>query len=117
MKYSPAATVNRAVQRNDALTDILRYIDEHPSEPLRAQALADRFFVSRSWVEHVFREQLGITVRQYVSKKRILYAQGLIKNGLSPTLAAEHCHFDNYTTFYRNYRKILNCSPEEDARR
>ncbi len=117
LKYAPADPVSRPMRRNDALADILRYIDEHPSEPLRAQALSDRFFVSRSWLEHVFRDQLGITVRQYVSKKRILYAQELIKNGLSPTLASEHCHYDNYATFYRNYKKILQCSPEEDARR
>lgn len=117
LKYAPADSTNRPMRRNDALAGILRYIDEHPSEPLRAQALADRFFVSRSWVEHVFRDQLGITVQQYVSKKRILYAQGLIKSGLSPTLASEQCHYDNYATFYRNYKKILQRSPEEDTQR
>ena len=117
LKYAPADPIMRPMRRNDALADILRYIDEHPNDPLRAQVLADRFFVSRSWIEHAFRDQLGITVQQYVSKKRILYAQGLIKGGLSPTLTAEQCHYDNYATFYRNYKKILRHSPEEDARR
>lgn len=117
LKYAPVDPVSRPMRRNDALADILRYIDEHPNDPLRAQVLADRFFVSRSWIEHIFRDQLGITVQQYVSKKRILYAQGLIKGGLSPTLTAEQCHYDNYATFYRNYKKILQRSPEEDARR
>ena len=61
-----------------------------------------------------FRTQMGMSVTQYIRVKKILYAQALIQNGLPPTLAAQYCSYDNYSTFYRNYKKILLHSPEQD---
>lgn len=113
MKYHP--TMLPSVQLNDTLTRILQDIDRHPHELVDVQSLLKKYFVSRSWLEHSFRELLGMTPLQYISKKRVLYAQALIQNGLSPTLAAEYCHYNSYVTFYRNYKKILQRAPEEDA--
>ena len=96
------------------LTDILRFIEQHPNVPMDISSISERYFVSRSWLEHTFRNQMGMSVTQYIRVKKILYAQALIQNGLPPTLAAQYCSYDNYSTFYRNYKKILLHSPEQD---
>lgn len=115
MKYHPTTAAPPSVRLNDTLTRILQDIDRHPHELVDVQSLLKKYFVSRSWLEQSFREQLGMTPLRYISKKRVLYAQALIQNGLSPTLAAEYCHYNSYVTFYRNYKKILRRTPEEDA--
>lgn len=116
MKYQQTAASAHAERLNATLTAILQDIDKHPHQIDNVQTLLQKYFVSRSWLEHHFREQLGMTPLQYINKKRTLYAQALIQNGLSPTLAAEHCRYTNYVTFYRNYKKILRRSPEDDAK-
>lgn len=96
---------------NPTLDAILRYIDEHPDEALTAADLARRFFVSTSWIVHGFREHLGITLMQYVNRKRILYAEAQIRAGASPTAVAKACHYDSYVTFYRQFKKYLGYPP------
>lgn len=116
LKYQPLDSSSRSVKLDDTLAMILEEIDRNPQEVVDVQSLLKKYFVSRSWLEHSFRKQLGMTPLQYLGKKRILYAQSLIRGGLSPTLAAEHCRYGDYVTFYRNYKKILHVSPEEDKR-
>lgn len=96
---------------NPTLAAILRYIDEHPSEPITAADLSQRFFVSTSWIVHGFKEHLGISLAQYVNRKRILYAEAQIRAGASPTAAAKACHYDSYVTFYRQFKKYLSYAP------
>ena len=96
---------------NPTLDAILRYIDEHPDKAITANDLAQRFFVSTSWIVHGFREHLGITLMQYVNRKRILYAEQQIRAGASPTTVAKACHYDSYVTFYRQFKKYLGYPP------
>ena len=42
------------------------------------------------------------------------YMAELIRSGMVPTEVAQHCGFENYATFYRQYKKILNRTPKED---
>ena len=114
LKYIPLTQHHHPVCGNEMLTDILRFIEQHPNVPMDISSISERYFVSRSWLEHTFRNQMGMSVTQYIRVKKILYAQALIQNGLPPTLAAQYCSYDNYSTFYRNYKKILLHSPEQD---
>lgn len=95
------------------LEAILAYIEEHKQEPITAELLSRRFFVSTSWIVHSFREHLGVSLLQYVSRKRILYAEARLREGASPTEVAKECHYDSYVTFYRQYKKHLGKSPSE----
>ena len=101
-------------QENPTLKEILLYIDRHPEEAITAEQLSARFYVSTSWIVHIFRRYLGISLMQYIRRKRILYAQSLISAGAAPTDVAEACHFENYATFYRQYKAVLGHAPGTD---
>ncbi len=102
------------LKTNKVIERILEYIDQHPTEKITAQKIAEEFFVSPSWVVHTFRKHLDISFMDYVNKKRLLYAQFLINNGLTPTQACEQCNYSDYSTFYRQYKKFLGCVPKKD---
>ncbi len=104
------------LKTNKLIEKILDYIDEHPTEKITAKHLSENFFVSTSWIVHTFKTHLDISFMDYVNKKRILYAQFLINNGLSPTQACEQCNFSDYSTFYRQYKKFLGCVPKSDKK-
>lgn len=105
------------VRENPILENILRYIDTNPTERFTASALAAKFFVSTSWLTHTFRQNLGVSLGEYSEKKRILFAEACIREGKSPTDASKLCGYDNYSTFYRQYKKILGRTPRDDEKR
>lgn len=114
LKHLPEEATVEPIRENRTLENILHYIDEHPSEKLTAETLSAEFYMSTSWIVHTFKKSLGISLGQYVSKKRILYAESRIREGISPTEVAKLCRYDNYSTFYRQYKKILGRAPQED---
>lgn len=116
LKHLPTEESVEPIRENHTLEGILHYIDEHPEEPLTAETLSAKFYMSTSWIIHTFKKSLGISLMQYVGKKRILYAEEQIRTGKPPTEVAMLCNFESYSTFYRQYKKILGHSPQEDYR-
>jgi AraC-like DNA-binding protein len=100
------------IKTNKTMEEILQYIDENPTEKISAESLAKKFFVSSSWIIHTFKKLLGISLMQYINKKRLLYSQRLMLGGFSPTEACEKCNFADYSTFYRQYKKFFGVSPK-----
>ena len=93
--------------------EILKYIAAHLEEELSVDLLAKRFFISRYYLMHRFKEVTGYTVHQYISQKRLLRAGELIRQGVSVTRAAEQVGFSDYSTFLRAFRKTFHMSPKE----
>lgn len=91
--------------------NVLQYINENIHRPLRVQTVAEQFYISPTWLTHAFKKYMNISVMQYVNRKKILTAHQLIQNGATPTDAAEQCGFENYTTFYLQYKKMFGASP------
>lgn len=102
------------LHRNQKLYAILDYIHTHPQEKLTAKTIAEKFNVSMSWLTHSFAKELGVSATELIAKNKILYTQSLILSGMRPTYAAEQCGYDNYSTFFRQYIKIIGHSPNCD---
>ncbi len=112
MKYLPKS--KEFILEPSSIGRMIEYIDEHIEEPISAQVLADRFFISRSSVDREFQKELNISCKQYINKKKIMYAQSLIMSGVPVAKTAEKCSYVNYTTFYRQYKAILGIYPLQD---
>ena len=50
---------------------VMAYIDENLEEDISLDSLAERFFVSKYHISHTFKEHLGISVHQYLLRKRL----------------------------------------------
>ena len=95
---------------------LLDYIDDHFTEPITLDALAARFYVSKSQLNQTFRQMTGTTIIDYIIRKRISYAQQLLLNGISAQQACTTAGFGDYTSFYRAYKKHFGCAPNHDKR-
>lgn len=97
---------------SDIVIKITHYIERHLSDHLTLDAVCKRFFISESQLTRVFKKTLGVTVGEYILTKRLVYAHNLIKEGTKPTAAHVQCGFNDYSSFYRSYKKRFGYSPK-----
>lgn len=95
---------------------IISYINYNLTEPLSIGELAERFYISRSRLHTVFKEATGSSVWEYITVKRLMLAKRLLHMGEKPTQVYSKCGFNDYTVFFRAYRRRFGVSPKEDAR-
>ena len=96
---------------------ITEYIDTHLTERVTLDGIAEHLFVSKSTVCHIFREEMKITVKQYVLQKKLSYAAMLIGEGASAADAAAAIGYENYANFYKIYKKNFGASPRRMKQR
>ena len=99
------------------VSQVLRYIGEHFREELRLDSLAARFYVSKYYLAHEFRESVGTSVYHYILLKRLQHARQMLAEGHSPGDACQTCGFPDYANFYRSFRRIYGISPQEAVER
>ena len=100
-------------RRDPKMGEILTYIAAHLEEDLSVDAIAGRFYMSRYYLMHRFKEITGYTLHQYVNQKRLLRAGELIRTGVPVMKAAEQAGFREYSTFLRAFQSTFHVSPRE----
>lgn len=98
---------------NEKILSILSYLNDHLTEDISIDDLSSRFFLSRYYLMHTFKEQTGYTIGSYLSTKRLILARELIANGTPITDVCYACGFRNYSTFSRAYKKSFGESPRD----
>ncbi len=100
------------INDNDPLgTRVIRYLNKNITAPMTLDQLASRFFVTKPHLCRSFKERNGISVMDYLCRKRVLLAKQLISQGENAYAAAYHVGFNDYSTFFRAYKKVTNTSP------
>ena len=98
---------------------IIRYINKNLDRELSIQELCDKFYISRAQLCRRFKQSTGTSVGRYISVKRLITAQNLIRQGQKPTEIFAACGYQDYSTFYRAYTHYFGHSPssERDTQR
>ena len=110
-RTSLGVDAQREAGAHPKIAEIVDYIGENLGGDLSVEALAQRFFVSESFLMHRFREATGYAPHGYVQLRRLLFAAGLIAAG---TPSAEACHqagYNDYSAFSRAFIKKFGVSP------
>ena len=94
--------------------DIIEYVNHNLSLDLSLDAIAGRFYLSKSQLSRSFKKATGSTLWDYVLIKRLLLARSLIREGESVSQACEDSGFREYSSFYRAYKKRFGISPTKD---
>lgn len=95
------------------IVSIMNYLDEHLTEDISIDSLAEHFFLSRYYLMHTFKEQTGYTIGSYLTTKRLLLAKELLAAGTPVTEVCYSCGFHSYSTFSRAYKKSFGESPRD----
>lgn len=90
---------------------ILEYIQHNLSESLTLDSIAERFFISKYHLCHIFKAATGFSVGEYIIHCRVLKARALLRNGLSVQAAGEQSGFRNNAHFIRTFGELSGISP------
>lgn len=103
-----------AITESDEVTaSALAYIGDHLTEPLSIEIIADALFVSTSLLCHKFSSHMHTGVMNYVKTKRAHLANKMLQKGIKPTIVAQKCGYNEYSSFYRVYKEIFGIAPKE----
>lgn len=104
---------NKKYEENALYENILLYIEDHIDEDLTLDHLSEIFFVSKYHISHVFKANLGISVHQFITKKRLRLCKDAISYHTNLTEICILYGFKDYTSFFRAFKKEFGMSPKE----
>lgn len=90
---------------------VTNYINQHLTENITLDGLCEQFYVSKVHLNRIFTKSIGTTVFEYIAYKRIALARRLLENGVPAREAAIYVGYNDYSTFFRAYKKITGCAP------
>ena len=105
LKLYPPKTILSNVTLSPTVSQALEIIDENYTENLSVQNIAEKLYVSPSTLAHRFSKEMNISLYQYITKKRLSVAHKLIHQGENLSVAASRSGFNDYSCFYRLYKK------------
>ena len=105
----------QAAAGDSKVVALLQYLNLHLTEELSIDQLAERFYISKYHMMRRFRQETGYSIHGYLTEKRLLLAQRLLAQGVSPSEAGEQAGYQDYSTFSRAYKKHFGRGPSADV--
>ena len=98
---------------NSPMLPVAQYISDHISEKITLESLAKEFYLSPSSISAGFRKSFSVPFREYLTVQRIRLSQKLISEGVELAEIPRRVGFDDYSNFYRSFRKKVGMGPRE----
>lgn len=102
---------------NKHMSIAIASIHNEPEHPWTLQSLAERVGMSRSVFALRFREIVGATPMEYLTRWRMLLAADRLKNSSEGLVAIAHSlGYQSESAFGKAFRRIMGCSPRQYTR-
>ena len=106
-------TSNVLSKENPIISQVLEYINEHFKEDISINDIAEHFFLDSSYLSHLFTENVGYSIWNYVIFRRISFFNHLLNEGKLIEPASRESGFKNYSNFFRLYKKYTGLTPSQ----
>ncbi len=98
---------------NKIVNKMINYINRHYTEDLTLDILADKFYFSKYYISHLFRDYVGVSPYDYLITRRLYLFNDLIRQKQSIRQASFAVGFNNYSNFFRLYKKHFGITPQQ----
>lgn len=96
----------------DALAKLLKWLEDHYTEPIGLSDAAAALGYSRNYLSHRIKKLSGMTFPELLANLRVEHACGLLGK-MTVLDAALECGFETERSFYRVFRRITGLTPGE----
>ena len=90
---------------NKTVEQIRDYVDSNLTSDLDIDTIASALYLNRSYVMHLFKQETGTTIGNYITEKRMFLANKYIKEGHPKGEASLMAGFPSYSAFHYAYSK------------
>ena len=109
--HPESVTVSR---KRMELAAVKEYLDEHYTEKIMLEELAEKFFINKFYLSKIFKETYGTTVNNYLISKRITRAKQLLRfTDMTVDEIGNAVGMGDANYFSRTFRKVEGISPRE----
>lgn len=102
------------IATNPMINNAIKYINTHYTEQISIEDVSKHLCITKSYLHHLFMQNLQISPKKYINMKRLFQAQKLIRMGEHPSNVYLACGFNDYSTFFRNYHLYLGHNPSQE---
>ena len=97
----------------NVLYEIMRYIDSNFLNIESIEQIAVSLSYSKFYISHIFKEKTGMTIFDYITKKKIETASDMLKSTkFSITDIAEKLNYESTQSFSKMFKKQTGLSPD-----
>jgi AraC-like DNA-binding protein len=94
--------------------EIQNYIVSHIGEDLTLTEIADRFYINKFHLSHIFKEITGYNLKEYIVLERISRAKDMLLNSSSSVAdISESLGFNNTSHFIRTFKSMEKLPPNQ----
>lgn len=101
-------------KENSSIPEKIRqYIDFNYMDNISVLTISNYFGYERSYLYRVFKNHLGVGIKEYIIKTRMEHAQILLKQGYSVNKTSLAVGYKDQTNFSKAYKKHFGESPKK----
>ena len=101
------------VKDNNLINDVIAYINRNFRRDISLEEISKEFYMDKFYISRLFKEQVGVTVWNYVIFRRLTAFNDLVSANTSIEEAYLRVGFQNYSNFFRLYKKNMNMTPSQ----
>lgn len=103
----------RNARNYQRLKKAMDFMETHCDEPLTVEQIAREVYLSPSRLSHIIKEELGMTLIDYLSKMRVEKAKRLLNQDEIPIAQiAQEVGFSDQSYFTKVFKKVEGCTPK-----
>ena len=104
----------RDIVTNEMIAAIIKYIDANTHRQITLEDICNELHFSKSYISSEFSKEMKTPVMNYIKTKKIIAAHRMItETDMSIADVARQFGYNEYSTFYRNYLKIIGFPPQK----
>ena len=97
---------------NKHIIEIIKYINEHISEPITLSTISEKVNLSKEYTSHIFKKETGKTVTDYINERKLIIAKEMILSTSYPlTYISDRLGYENYSYFSKVFKKQFDTTP------
>jgi AraC-like DNA-binding protein len=109
---TPAVKTSRPSTAQTAVARAIGYLEEHRAQAVRVSEVAAHVALSSGRLAHLFKEQTGRSIIEYLHELRLEKACAALRESDSPiSEIAADAGYNDTRFFYRVFRRQYGCSP------